>query len=223
MAYARIIRQNFFNAPTLSKYSIDEKYLLIGLACTADDYGRLWNKPANIKSIVFPADKDISEEWIKEVIEKFIKNEILCIYDANGISYIHFPLWFTVGWCLKQKIDNPQEFRDLPDCPMCLTKEMKLKKRETSRAIQSNKIQSNPKQKNKTKLPTKRDDLYNTLSTSYYMEHMVDKYPLVVGSHFTDTLDRYLNHIEKSKGWTKDHKRGFEVYVEGMQEKLSRD
>ena len=48
MANARLIRQKFFNEPKLAKYTIEERYLIIGLACTADDYGRLWYNTSNI-------------------------------------------------------------------------------------------------------------------------------------------------------------------------------
>ena len=64
MAHARIIRQTFYNDPLIAdKYKLDERYLLIGLACVADDYGKFWYSPANIRSTIFPTDPDITIKW----------------------------------------------------------------------------------------------------------------------------------------------------------------
>ncbi|MFC1785714.1 hypothetical protein ACFL0J_08855 [Candidatus Neomarinimicrobiota bacterium] len=220
MAYARLIRQNFFNEPTLSNYSINEKYLLIGLACTADDFGRLWNEPANIKSIIFPVDRDIDEDWIDETIDKFISDEILCIYEVKGINYIHFPLWFKPGWYLKQKIDNPSEFRDLPDCPICNTMMIKLNKRETSRAIKENLIEPNKNQKNTNKENITRERVIKELTKSSYTDHMVELYPLVSGIHYTDAIERYIIQVEGNDGWNNDHGHQFEAWIMSEQERL---
>ena len=134
MAHSRIIRQTFYNDPLIaSKYKLEERYLLIGLACVADDYGKFWNNSANIRSVIFPTDLDVTIEWIEECINKFTKDRILCMYDADGIPHGHFPKWLEIGWFLKQKIDHPREFQH-PDCPICLTE---TKKRENSRAIKA--------------------------------------------------------------------------------------
>ena len=71
MAHARIIRQNFFNHPLIaSKYSIEERYFLIGLASVADDFGRFWYNEDNIKSGIFPTDSKINSDWINECLKK---------------------------------------------------------------------------------------------------------------------------------------------------------
>lgn len=116
MANSRLIGQKFFNEPKLAKYTIEERYLIIGLACTADDWGRLWYNASNIKSIIFSTYKNINEDWIEKVIEKLIKDGILCEYEVDNILYIHFPLWLKKGWYLKQRIDHPKEFGGCPDC-----------------------------------------------------------------------------------------------------------
>ena len=135
MANARVIRQNFFNHPVVAQNcAIQERYLLIGLACVADDYGRFWLNHLNIKSTIFPTDKNISEEWIKEVIEKFISDEILCEYEKKGIAYAHFPKWFDKGWFLKQRLDHPKEY-GVPDCSI---HRMQVKKKEKTRNFSGN-------------------------------------------------------------------------------------
>lgn len=116
MANSRLIRENILNEPKLTKYTIEERYLIIGLACAADDYGRLWYDTSNIRSIIFPTYKNITEDWIIEVIEKLITSEILYEYEVDNILYKHFPLWLKKGWYLKQRIDYPKEFGGCPDC-----------------------------------------------------------------------------------------------------------
>lgn len=222
MANARLIRQNFFNQPKLAKYTIEERYLIIGLACTADDWGRLWYNTSNIKSIIFPTYKNITEDWIEKVIEKLIKDGILCKYEDDNTLYLHFPLWFKVGWYLKQKIDNPKEFGDCPDCPICLTQELKLKKREISRAIQSNKKEFNEKETSVSEEKINLDVVRKVLSGRSFIGKMIDKYPLITYEHYIITMDRYLNQVEKHEAWNNDHKREFEVWIEGVQEKFSK-
>ena len=125
MAHARIIRQNFFNDPLIAeKYSVDERYLLIGLACVADDFGRFWYNPANIRSGIFPIDDNITSNWVDECLKKFTNDFILCQYDIENIPYAHFPKWFDKGWYLKQRVDHPREYQS-PDCPICETERKK--------------------------------------------------------------------------------------------------
>ena len=84
MASSRCIRQNFFNHPLIAqKYDIDERYLLIGLACASDDFGRFWYNLSNIKSTIFPTDDNITIEWIKDCIDKLISHSVLCNYTIN--------------------------------------------------------------------------------------------------------------------------------------------
>ena len=129
MAYARIIRQNFFNTPEIAKYTIDERYFLIGLACASDDYGRFWYEASNIKSTVFPTDQKITTKWINKCLKKFHEDFLICVYEVDNVLYAHFPQWFSRGWFLKQRLDHPREFES-PDCPICQTED---KKREISR------------------------------------------------------------------------------------------
>ena len=134
MAHDRIIRQNYFNSPIIAdKYSIKQRYLLIGLACAADDFGRFWYNSSNIKSIIFPTDNDIDTNWVDKCLKMFTDDFILCQYEVENTLYGHFPKWFEKGWFLKQKLDHPREYKS-PDCPFCKTETIK---RESSRIIKS--------------------------------------------------------------------------------------
>ena len=94
MANARLIRQNFFNDPLIAqKYNLKERYLLIGLACAADDFGRFWYNESNLKATIFPTDKNITLKWIGQCLDKLTNDFILCHYESDGIMYAHFPKW----------------------------------------------------------------------------------------------------------------------------------
>ena len=163
MAYSRIIRQNFFNHPTVAgKFKLEERFFLIGLACTADDYGKFWYSPANIRSNIFPTDHDITVEWIEQCLKKFENESILCTYEVDGMLLGHFPKWFDVGWFLKQKIDHPREYQH-PDSPECMTETLK---RETSRTI-----------KRKKSKPKKSKDRESNIGSLLSLEEYQKLYP----------------------------------------------
>jgi len=154
MAFTRVIRQNFFIDPEiLAEYNIKERYFIIGLVCNADDYGRFWYYSKLIQTQIFPTDEEISSDWVDQALKKLVNGGILCFYEVSGKQYVHFPLWFEKGWYLKQRIDHPREF-GFPDCPMCLTEEKAMNKREVSRAI---KDKSNKSNKNKNNILEERD------------------------------------------------------------------
>lgn len=220
MANARVIRQNYFNEPKLQKYSIDERYLIIGLACTADDYGRLWKDSMNIKSIVFPTNKSITEQWINKTINKLIKNNILCEYEEEKIRYIHFPKWFDKGWFLKQRIDHPKEFGGCPDCPICNTEELKNKLRETSRAIKDNIIKPNQINNNTSNTNTSYLKIVGELSARSFIEHTYDKYPLITNSKYVQLLSNYIESVNKQGAWERDHVAAFDKYLDEQHELL---
>ncbi len=220
MANARIIRQNFFNAPTIANYSIDEKYLIIGMACTADDYGRLWKYASNIKSIIFPTDKEITDQWISRTINKLIKNGVLCEYEEDKIRYIHFPKWFEKGWYLKQRIDHPKEFGGCPDCPTCKTEEITRKVRETSCAIKDNIIQPNQIKDNTNKSNKNYMKLISELSSRRFIEQSHEKYPLITNDRYTEQLDKYIQEVDTDDGWDKDHQVEFDKQLQQQHEWL---
>ena len=130
MAFTRVIRQNFFIDPEiLAEYNIKERYFIIGLVCNADDYGRFWYNSKLIQTQIFPTDEEISFDWVDQALKKLVNDGILCFYEVSGKQYVHFPLWFEIGWYLKQRIDHPRE-HVLPDCPICLTEAKTRNKRE---------------------------------------------------------------------------------------------
>ena len=166
MANARMIRRNFFNDPLIAeRYDDSQRYLLIGVACASDDYGRFWWNGKSLKSIIYPLDNR-QPKWIEKNLELFLKDEILCKYEVKNIIYGHFPLWFDKSFCLKQRLDHPKPEQS-PDCKI---HQMNEKNTRTSRET------SPPSKVNITELNTNKESVgTDTLSISL-IEEMKSKY-----------------------------------------------
>ena len=215
MAHARIIRQTFYNDPIIAdKCKLEERYFLLGLVCVADDYGKFWYSPANIRSTIFPTDIDITIEWIEECLQKFVDGRIICKYDAEGVLHGHFPKWFDKGWILKQKIDHPREFEH-PDCPICMTE---TKKRETSRAIKQKAIKVNPKEEKKSKA-----NIINLLTDFAFYSEMNDKYSLILKDTYKDLANKYAHWVKQHDAYERDHHREFEGRLMAEQEQIEKE
>tara|TARA_Y100000817_G_scaffold297026_1_gene273034 strand:+ start:32 stop:703 length:672 start_codon:yes stop_codon:yes gene_type:complete len=212
MAHARIIRQNFFNEPIIAeKYSVKERYLLIGLACAADDFGRFWCNAANIRAGIFPTDEKISSVWVDDSIKKFTDDLILCQYEVDNTPYAHFPKWFHKGWYLKQRVDHPREYQS-PDCPIC---ETERNKREISRTIKSNKIK-----KNENKLNIGKDNIIQQLTSHHYFSKMLKKYFYITKVKYKEAVGDYVNWVNKHDAFDRNHEREFEGRLMGLHEKI---
>ena len=204
MAFTRVIKMNFFNDPVISAgYDIQERYFIIGLVCNADDYGRFWYSSKLIQSQIFPLDEEISPDWADQTLKKLVDDNILCNYEVLDQQYAHFPLWFEKGWCLKQRIDHPREF-GFPDCPMCLTEEKAMNKREVSRAI---KDKSNKSNKNKNNILEERD------RKSHQMKLIKDS--------FNDLQEEFPDadlefEFERYSDWMLSVGKRYEDYAEGF-------
>ena len=215
MANARLIRQNFFNDPLIAqKYNLKERYLLIGLACAADDFGRFWYNESNLKATIFPTDKNITLKWIGQCLNKLTNDLILCHYESDGIMYAHFPKWLDKGWFLKQRIDHPREYAS-PDCPICETEK---KKRESSRAIKSNLIQQKENEHSITE-----GEINEILTQHVYSNKMLKKYPSITKQDYKKALGVYIRWVERNDSFDSDHEREFEGRLMGLQEELENE
>ena len=204
MAFTRVIRQNFFIDPEiLAEYNIKERYFIIGLVCNADDYGRFWYSSKLIQTQIFPTDEEISSDWVDQTLKKLVNGGILCFYEVSGKQYVHFPLWFEKGWCLKQRIDHPREFV-LPDCPICLIEEKAKNKREVSRAI---KDKSNKSNKNKDTIFEERARKSNQMK--------------LIKDSFNDLQEKFPEdnvelQFEKYSDYLSAHGKQYEDYAAGF-------
>ena len=115
MSNSRLVRGHFFNHLEVLELDIVARYLLIGLLCEADDYGKFNNNPAMLRAHIFPTDK-ISESKIRGYIDTLEKKGIICCYKVANREFAHFPYWLSTGWFLKQRMDHPRE-EVIPLCP----------------------------------------------------------------------------------------------------------
>ena len=208
MAFTRVIRMNFFNDPTISAdYNIQERYFIIGLVCNADDYGRFWYNSLLMKSQIFPLDDEISPDWVSQTLKKLVDDGILCIYEVSGQQYAHFPLWFEKGWCLKQRIDHPREF-GFPDCPMCLTEEKAINKREVSRTIKDKSNKSNQNENNISEERDRKSHQMKLIKDSF--NDLQGKFPDVdVGFEF----DKFTDWMSANGKQYEDYEAGFRNWL----------
>ena len=225
MASSRCIRQNFFNHPLIAqKYDIDERYLLIGLAAASDDFGRFWYNLSNIKSTIFPTDDNITIEWIKGCIDKLISHSVLCNYIIDDVEYLHFPLWFSKGWFLKQRIDHPREFR-FPDCPVCKTEQVKREKMEKkTRKFADNTIKANSIKDNTIKTKLNNDQsILDRFNDRIVRDNLLSRYPLLDISQYNLILKNYILALNDYNMNEQDHERLFEIKLKEAHEYLEKE
>ena len=110
MARRRMIDPNFWQSEDISKLSIRQRLLVVGLFSNADDEGKGRANIPYIRSIVFPYDdipvKELAQDLI--IIAEIVS---ICLYEVEGNSYYKFTNWEK--W---QRVDKPQQSL-LPDIP----------------------------------------------------------------------------------------------------------
>lgn len=108
MARRRMIDPNFFESEDVSRLTITQRYLLIGMVSMADDYGKGRATPAKVRSFVFPYE-DIPIREIKADLQKIAEHISIEFYEVDGNSYYKF-----VNWNKWQRVDKPQP-SNIPD------------------------------------------------------------------------------------------------------------
>jgi hypothetical protein len=103
MARRRMIDPNFWQSEDVSKLTIRQRLLLIGLFSNADDEGKLRGNPAFVRSLVFPYE-DISISDIEEDLEVIENIASIMQYEVEGNKYIKL-----INWTKFQRVDKPQK------------------------------------------------------------------------------------------------------------------
>lgn len=102
MARRRMIDPNIWLSEDVSKLSIFERLLFIGMFSHADDEGRGRASPALLRSLIFPYD-DIPLNQIEEGLDNIKERINVVFYEIEGSSYYQFTNWNK--W---QRVDKPQ-------------------------------------------------------------------------------------------------------------------
>lgn len=108
MARRRMIDPNFFESEDVSRLTLRQRFLLIGMVSMADDYGKGRATPAKVRSFVFPYE-DIPIREIKADMQKIAEHISIEFYEVEGNSYYKF-----VNWSKWQRVDKPQP-SNIPD------------------------------------------------------------------------------------------------------------
>jgi len=103
MARKRMIDPNFWQSEDVSKLSVFERLLLIGMISNSDDYGRGRANPNYLKSAIFPYDNILTDE-IECGLRNIKRHISLNTYNIDGGFYYEFIKW--IRW---QKVDKPQK------------------------------------------------------------------------------------------------------------------
>lgn len=102
MARRRMIDPNIWSSEDMSKLTIRQRLLVIGLFSNADDYGKGKAKATYIRSIVFPYD-DIPVLEIIDDLETIRATISIEFYEVEGNSYYKF-----LNWEKWQTVQKPQ-------------------------------------------------------------------------------------------------------------------
>jgi len=102
MARRRMIDPNIWGSEDMSKLTIRQRLLVIGLFSNADDYGKGKAKATYIRSIVFPYD-DIPIPDIIDDLEAIRATITIHFYEVEGNSYYKF-----INWEKWQTVQKPQ-------------------------------------------------------------------------------------------------------------------
>jgi hypothetical protein len=103
VARRRMIDPNFWQSEDVSKLTIRQRLLLIGLFSNADDEGKLRGNPAFVRSLVFPYE-DISIKDIEEDLHVVENIDSILRYEVDGNKYIKL-----INWTKFQRVDKPQK------------------------------------------------------------------------------------------------------------------
>ena len=103
MARRRMIDPNFWQSEDVSKLTIRQRLLLIGIFSNADDEGRLRGTPAYVRSAVFPYE-DFTLKEIENDLNSIESIGSIRQYLVDASKYIQLINWFKF-----QRVDKPQK------------------------------------------------------------------------------------------------------------------
>jgi hypothetical protein len=114
MARKRMLHPGIWTNIQVTRLSVLQRLLYIGLISNADDEGRLNGEPLYIKGIVFPHDQ-ITEGAIEDQLKAIAKQSLIVRYRVAGKKYIWLPSWLKYQR-IRKDIFNPSLFPPPPGC-----------------------------------------------------------------------------------------------------------
>jgi hypothetical protein len=108
MARIRTIKPEFWSSPDIGDVSRDARLTFVGLWNIADDTGRLEAVPAQIRSVLFPYDDDVTVADVCGWLNELAIQGLIRLFSQGRRAYLSI-----VSWADHQKISNPSQ----PRCP----------------------------------------------------------------------------------------------------------
>lgn len=102
MARRRMIDPNFWQSEDISRLSVFERLLFVGMFSNADDTGRGRANPNYLKSTIFPYD-DMRAADVDKALSEISHNTSVILYEVANNRYYAFTNWEK--W---QRVDKPQ-------------------------------------------------------------------------------------------------------------------
>jgi hypothetical protein len=99
-----MIDPNFWESGDISRLSVFERLLFIGMISNADDEGKGRASPSYLKSKVFPYDEKIKVADIKKALTNIENNTSVVFYEQGENGY-----YFFSNWAKWQRVDKPQK------------------------------------------------------------------------------------------------------------------
>lgn len=112
MARIRTIKPELFCSESLANVPLAAERTFMGLLTQADDHGRLRFNAAVLNGALWPLRPDHTPADLEADVSALIDEGVICRYEVDGKTYLHFPTWGT-----HQKISHPSTRNQAPACP----------------------------------------------------------------------------------------------------------
>jgi len=94
MARKRFLTPDIWSDAAFRKLPRNERLLFIGMITLADDEGRLQASPAYLRGSIFPDDRDLTDDDVKQMRDRIVRrNRNVRLYKVARIHYILFKNW----------------------------------------------------------------------------------------------------------------------------------
>lgn len=113
MARIRTIKPELFYSESLARVTLTAERTFVGLLTQADDHGRLRYNAAVLNGALWPLRPEHTVADLKQDVDDLLAENVLCQYEVDGKSYLHFPTWGD-----HQKISHPSTRNQSPRCPV---------------------------------------------------------------------------------------------------------
>lgn len=94
MARKRFLTPDIWSDAAFRKLPRNERLLFIGMITLGDDEGRLQASPAYLRGQIFPDDRDLTDDDVKQMRDRIVRrNRNVRLYKVARIHYLLFKNW----------------------------------------------------------------------------------------------------------------------------------